>query len=158
MSSYYEVSSILEIQGLNHLKWPFNFSRSIQQSNYSPTYMNFENFEIFNHRNITVLNVCSQTVMRELVHWLIEPQKINDRTSNRTSVFHSKTIFDPHEGQTVVTFHLDNRSSQMIKGVEITVTKVLQNQLITNKEFMNVQVVHGMLVILIIKNPEFWVF
>ena len=43
----------------------------------------------------------------------------------------------------------------MIKGVEITVTKVLQNQLITNKEFMNVQVVHGMLVILIIKNPEF---
>ena len=58
--------------------------------------------------------------------------------------------FDPYEGQTVVTFHLDNRSSQMIKGVEFTVTKVLQNQLIASKGFMNVPVVHGMLVTLIL--------
>ena len=45
--------------------------------------------------------------MRKQVNWLIEPQKINDRTS----VFHSETIFYPYEGQTVVTFHFDNRSS-----------------------------------------------
>ena len=72
------------------------------------------NFDIFNHRNITVLTVCSKTVMLEQVQWLIEPRKINDRTSNRTSVFHSETIFDPCEAQTVVTFHFDNRSSEMI--------------------------------------------